>query len=395
MLESLPAEIVTQILLLLPIKSILTCICVCKPWKTLIQNPTFVSSHLHHSITNNNNNNNHFLLFKPCSLNPEDEIKELYALHDNKNDNFTQHTTFDFPLHVPGLNGIYTCNGLVCLTDHIYNFVLWNPSVRKCMQLPSPPNVTYKSHASIGFGFDAKNNDFKVVRIVINQNRHNLQKDRPVVEVYSLSTGEWRMITDPSPPICTLSRRAPNAFVNGALHWIAMKWAKDRKVHCFILVFDLGDEVFREIMLPKIQLYDPSYSVNVYGNSIAFFQDRASYYVYGNFAFLQGRATDIWLMKEYGVTSSWTMVLTVAHGKELTPIRPIGFRRNGEVILIMHYGRLVSQDLETREKKDLRITAMKYAFVDSYVESLVLLDKAANDAVAYGGKQVKCIYTWH
>ena len=53
------------------------------------------------------------------------------------------------------------------------------------------------------------------------------------------------------------------------------------------------------------------------------------------------------------------------------------------------------QDLETREKKDLRITAMKYTFVDSYVESLVLLDKAANDAVAYGGKQVKCIYTWH
>ena len=394
MLESLHADIVTQILLLLPIKSILTCICVCKPWKTLIRSPTFVSSHLHHSIANNN----HFLLFKRCSLNPKVEIKELHALHDDENDNFTQHITRDFPLHFPGLNGIYTCNGLVCLTDHIYNFVLWNPSVRKCIQLPSPPNVTYKSNASIGFGFDAKNNDFKVVRIGNNQNRHNLQENRPVVEVYSVSTGEWRMVTDPLPPFCTLRRRVPNAFVNGALHWIAMKWDKDHKEHCFILVFDLGDEVFREIMLPKVQLYDRSHSVHVYGNSIAFFAygNSIAFFGYGNsFAYLQGRGTDIWLMKEYGVTSSWTMVFTVANGEEQRPVRPLGFRRNGEVILRMHYGRLVLQDLETQEKKDLRSTSMQCIFVGCYVESLVLLDKAANDAVAYGGKQVKCIYTWH
>ena len=38
--------------------------------------------------------------------------------------------------------------------------------------------------------------------------------------------------------------------------------------------------------------------------------------------------------------------------------------------------RLVSQNFETQEVKDLGITGSRYSFVDPYVESLVLLDKS-------------------
>jgi hypothetical protein len=61
--DSLPVEIVTQILIRLPIKSIIISTSVCKTWKSLIQNPTFIPTHLHHSI---NNNNHHHLLFRLC-----------------------------------------------------------------------------------------------------------------------------------------------------------------------------------------------------------------------------------------------------------------------------------------------------------------------------------------
>ena len=54
---------------------------------------------------------------------------------------------------------------------------------------------------------------------------------------------------------------------------------------------------------------------------------------------------------------------------------PIGFRKSGEVILNMHGGYLVSRDLETQEIKDLRIRGYRCHLVESYVESLVLLDK--------------------
>ena len=43
----------------------------------------------------------------------------------------------------------------------------------------------------------------------------------------------------------------------------------------------------------------------------------------------------------------------------------------------------MSQDLKGQEIKDLRLIGYNYNFVDAYVESLVLLDKAANGAITY------------
>ena len=85
-------------------------------------------------------------------------------------------------------------------------------------------------------------------------------------------------------------------------------------------------------------------------------------------------------MKEYGVVSSWTKVLTIDDQDQGWAI---GSRRNGEVVFESYEWQLFSLDLETREKKDLRISSYTHTFVESYDESLVLLDKAANDAVTY------------
>jgi F-box interacting protein len=299
----------------------------------------------------------------------------------DNDDNFTQHTTFDFPFNGPGLKGMYTCNGLVCLSDFVYKFFLWNPCVRKCMELPSP-NVKYKTRvwfkASIGFEFDAKNNDFKVVRVVSlrnNADNADIQNDRPEVEVYSLSTGEWRMVTASLPPICLVKRCENQVYANGAIHWLAFRRDDDYKKLHFVLVFNLGDEVFQEILLPKLpesthggicELH------SVYGNSIALLQ-RKSYF----------DSLNIWVMKEYGIVSSWTNFFAIVE-QDVEPW-PIGFRRNGQVVLKLKSGGLVSQDLESQERKDLRITSgWISACVDSYVESLVLLDKPANSsAVTY------------
>ena len=55
--------------------------------------------------------------------------------------------------------------------------------------------------------------------------------------------------------------------------------------------------------------------------------------------------------------------------------RGVGFTRNGELILEVPRGQLVSQHLETQMIKYLRIIGYQYTFVDSYVKSLVLLNK--------------------
>ena len=311
----------------------------------------------------------------------------------NDND-FILHTRFDFPLEPqnkddPIFRVVGTCNGLVCLSDDLYiytnEFFLWNPCVRKFVKLPYP-NLTHHPdrlfRASIGFGFDAETNDYKVVRMLSLVVDHNddldIEIDRPEVEVFSLATGEWRKVTSFLPPICTLMEdREPQTFVNGALHWLAFRSTGDDNLVHFVLVFDLGDETFCEILLPELLNY-PGYGriqlrtyVSVYGNSIALFQSRDSDY---------SEYEIIWVMKEYGVASSWTKVLTIDYQDQGWAT---GSRRNGEVVFESYEWQLFSLNLETREKKDLRISSRTHTFVDSYDESLVLLDKAANSAVTY------------
>nr|XP_023896923.1 putative F-box protein At3g16210 [Quercus suber]POE55373.1 putative f-box protein [Quercus suber] len=368
--ELLPSEIVTHILVRLPIKSIIICTSVSKAWKSLIQNPTFISTHFHHS------HNKNLLFFNLCSENQ----KEFYALHNEDDEpNFTQHTSFDYPSHVlldPDaiFRVVGTCNGLLlCISNNLTmepsRLCLWNPSVRKLVNLPL---TDFSSDACIGFGFDPRTNDYKVVIVV------NLM-DRLDLRIYTLSTGEWRrMLRAGLAPIFALCHREPRAFINGALHWVASR-VTDNTFLYFILVFDFGDEVFSEILPPEPVGHTGMMSafVSVYKDSIALCQKDYKGLLH------------IWVMKEYGVQPSWTKVLSLPISNQCFVFdsedipRVIGFRRNGEVVLKSHEGQLVSQDLESKEIKDLRIIGYKNTFVDPYVESLVLLDKAANRVVTY------------
>ena len=63
--------------------------------------------------------------------------------------------------------------------------------------------------------------------------------------------------------------------------------------------------------------------------------------------------------------------------------KAVGFTRNGKIVLDMDGGHLLSLDFEIQEIKDLNIIGYKYNFVDAYIESLVLLDKSAKNAVTY------------
>ncbi|XP_050245781.1 F-box/kelch-repeat protein At3g23880-like isoform X3 [Quercus robur] len=370
----LPDEILTHIFTFLPIKSIIICTSVSKTWKSLIQNPTFISTHLHHSHTKSQN------LFLLLNISRND--REVYALHKEDDDpDFTEYTSFESPFHAPapGFHEVVgTCNGLLCLSyDHANDIFLWNPCVRKFLQLPYP-DVTVDTHGvsctSFGFGFDPKTNDYKVVRILsIMGSPSDFVKSRPVVEVYSLSTGEWRMLSASAslPPVCAKISHRPPAFANGALHWIAVTNDKKR----FVLVFDLGDEVFRQILLPEL----PSYTgkmmwtrVSVYGNSIAGFQRR-----------VETGQINIWVMKEYGVASSWTKFSHQCPTLGMPSPCPVGFRRNGEVILLNIGLELVSWNPDSQNIKNLEINGYFDTFCGSYVESLFLFDKATKGVVTY------------
>ena len=160
---------------------------------------------------------------------------------------------------------------------------------------------------------------------------------------------------------------------------IGLLLGDDNNLQHFVLVFDLGNEVFREILLPQLPDYTSIFEgllsafVSAYENSIALFQN-------GYFSLVKGCQTgDFYLrvMEEYGIASSWTKVLKIWEGLP----RLIGFKRNGEVVLLSYDGELVSWVPWSTEFKHLEIIGYEDTFVDCYVESLVLVDKVANGIV--------------
>ena len=108
-------------------------------------------------------------------------------------------------------------------------------------------------------------------------------------------------------------------------------------------------------------------------------------------------------MKEYGVASSWTKFSHQCPSLGMFQPCPVGFRRNGEVVLendrndevVLEDNRisevvllndrrgLISWNPYSQNVKNLEINGSHKTFFGSYVESLVLLDKATKDVVTY------------
>ncbi|XVF23693.1 hypothetical protein REPUB_Repub13aG0061500 [Reevesia pubescens] len=124
--EDWPDDMVTKILLKLPIKSIIRFKCVAKTWFHLFRNPSFVSRHL--SISKKNNN--HLIAYYPH------ENNENFAMHMFVDQNFVSHLDLrqQLPSHFPDIYYFPICvdNGLVCSCDDFSSGItLWNPATRE------------------------------------------------------------------------------------------------------------------------------------------------------------------------------------------------------------------------------------------------------------------------
>lgn len=317
--------------------------------------------------------------------------EDPYSLHYDNNA-CNQYCEVEFPIGLkeeminPCFRVVGTCNGLVCLADDLgryaYNFVVWNPSIRKYVTLPKP-FVRFATHggydAFIGLGYDAIGNDYKVVRLATLLDQHDMFDECPTLaQVYSLAKGSWGQLRSDFPP-CAMIGSSVQAFVNGALHWLALHTV-DAGFNYFVLTFDVGSESFREIMLPKcFRLEGPlelRLSVSGDGKSLALFVRCKS----ETDCFL-----DIWVMGDYCVEKSWTKLMILSpQGPQKSLPEALCFRRIGEVVLVLEDSReLVSLELVSKQFKKLGISGGQFCSVDSYEESLVLLDR--KDAVSYSG----------
>ncbi|CAL2238128.1 unnamed protein product [Prunus armeniaca] len=369
--DKVPEEIIYDILLLLPIKSLLTCTAVCKSWRSLIQSSAFIRYHLSRATIQINSQNKddaqaQLLLLHSSS---KEDRKKSYSLHWDSGPSFREYYKLTDP-------PLVTCNEI-------------GGSAKKYVFLP-PPSVTLMGFIRYAFGYDSRTNDYKVLRSVCHYKAPHLSC---AVEIWSLARGSWNRLSDAvvpakfSPGNFTHDDNAAS-FVNGALHWIQGNHRDDK----FIVSFDLSTELFGKILMPtsalkrskKWTLEAPVGKefcyVSRYGDCLAFFVKRQNMLLTGDVRF------HLWVMKDYGVAESWSKLFIISTQKFVD--RPLGFRKNGQVVL-SYVSRTKFYDLvepNTKQCDHFRMdgycpSTNAYRFMDYFVESIVLLDQP--NAISY------------
>ncbi|KDP38912.1 hypothetical protein JCGZ_00669 [Jatropha curcas] len=342
-------EVILEILSHLPPKCLIKCTIVCKSWYSLIKSPQFISTHL--AAVNRNRNRQLVLVRVDCP--------DQYSLHfDNKAlEKYMSLPGPSIPLiPIEHFEIVGSCNGIVCFSNmYELNIILWNPSIRKSLILPQ---AAFNSRGIVGFGFDSSTNDYKVFRMLYG---HPFK-----TELYSLNSGSWKDITEIA-PFYKIKGHVTGASVNGALHWVVGDGDKDVGFKSIVMVFDVKDEVFREIMLPECLVKVAAFKLSV----IAFAKSSIA-------VIKEPNGTDpyhshIWMMKEYGVRNSWEKFTVGKRWKGRSTV--LGFRANGQVLMKFDRGQIASFDLVSQRFKNLVVNHIRrYSCYFSHVESLILLN---------------------
>ncbi|KAL7161737.1 hypothetical protein ACSBR2_042249 [Camellia fascicularis] len=374
MSDFLPNEIVVEILLRLPTKSLIKFRSVSKSWNSLITSPNFINTHLTHSLTSNTYINSYdnlpLMIVTQYDSTFYNETENCKLFLDSE-DSFDEYKALEFPIksyYNHFFWAIEYAKGLFCLFKKD-RFFLWNPSIRKSMAMPKPMIKTPARYH--GFGFDPRTNDYKVVRIV-DFHRNKLFNEEPTthIEVYSLNAGSWKILSGANnsfPDEITIAFFGRfTSYLEGAIHFPAyMKISNDP----LILSFDLSDEVFQTMLLPDgIFGLETMVITSVFGGLLSLLC----------YEFTPGyNSCSIWIMKEYGVVDSLCKQLTVDLSGGIT--RVLGMRNNGHVLLNVKRASdwvLSSYDPSDQQIKNLGTHATECPkVVDTYEENLILLNK--------------------
>jgi F-box interacting protein len=361
---SLPQELIIEILSLLPVKCLVRFQYVSKSWFALIINDSyFIKLHLKRS--------------KERTLILEtDEPLDYLMVNFSIDDRFGEAVKIKHPLHhLPSTEIVDSCNGLVCIGNDdnaVCEFVIWNPLIRKHKKLPSKPKEKFVCGEYLSFGYDRVNDDYKVLRLVKFHQRARLERVREgrraySLDIYSLRENSWRMVEEEWPVEEPYSLSGPYSFSNGAFHWVATPRTMDlKKKH---VAFDLSTEKFRVHEFPvNFSIKKRVHFVDLGGWLCAVFEDLC----------------EAWVMKEYGVSSSWTLLYWVQPA--FSNLSPLVFSHEGKKVLtgeVMddHCIELYWYDIKKNTRKIVEIQNMPEYFFLPYtcVGSTVLLLDADSD----------------
>ncbi|XP_057785104.1 F-box protein CPR1-like [Salvia miltiorrhiza] len=313
---NLPLEITIDILSRLPPRAVISCRCVCKSWLELLDSHEFVKSHLSKSapgmaVVRSGVESNSYEIF---------EFKDSLGLEPHHL-RYSSVTKFVFP-HAEVIRG--SANGLLFLTgDQPCDLYVCNPITRHYIKLRPDLDSVYSLSQIVAYGFGVTKltGQHKVVRIVYDydlETEDSLRVTKSHCEVYTLGTRTWRSII----PGALLMYDTFGIFLNGNLHWLVVDPNAPSQISCL----DLETELFSTFSHPPLLARG-----GFVGNLSA---------LAGSLCLCDNSSEDkivIWVMREYGVETSWTKEYVISKDPDLCGayvlVFPIKVFEDGDILM--------------------------------------------------------------
>ncbi|KAM6571700.1 hypothetical protein CsatA_015780 [Cannabis sativa] len=373
--SNLLEELLVEVFSWLPAESLIRFKCVNKYWygliTSLLKNSSFVHNHFR--------NLNSICTSSSCMVFCCPGYGHLYypELESLRNNVFKSLTIFydpstkisllerfDLPLisgkeHASSVIGIH-CNGIICQVNCQGAIALCNPVVKQWRNLPKTCLIENISTQGVGFGYDSKSGDYKVVRFGWRKN----QLGKVLAEVYSMRSNSWREI-GVDIKFKRWTGNAMKCYCNGFFYW--SKWVNSSS-EFLIISFDMCKEVFSYVALPGNNLvvhkeqiptmaaWNDSLALMFYSENKVFFE-----------LWVLNNNRDHPNKEEY----CWSRKLVIeAGGVEFA--RPLNFMKNDEILMqtdernILVYN-IRNQVIRKRIQKVFRLQSWDFFYAPSLV----------------------------
>ncbi|CAN8286686.1 unnamed protein product [Cochlearia groenlandica] len=307
-------ELLEEIFILLPLKSILKCRTVSKQWKSILESRSFTDKF---TTTSLRFNKRRILAAYNCDcggqprLLPESRLVRKVEI---------------FTLHCDTSQPSMTCDGLICFPEEDW-FIVFNPSTRQLRRFPSGLNPNHICRFGfglwsrflprnwvMGFGRDEVTGSYKVVRMCFSYKELG-QKD-PMVEcgVLDVETGQWGKL---NPPPYVVHTGSKSACVNGSIYWLHIDKAHVVDEGYKILALDLHTKEFHNVSVPSKWVTRETQIANL-ENRLAVARTRIEP-IWKLDIWSMDTKEDIW-RRTYSISLDNIFVSWTRHGRWFTPV---------------------------------------------------------------------------
>ncbi|XP_074269811.1 F-box protein CPR1-like [Silene latifolia] len=377
--QTLPPDIISEIISRLPVKPLLRFKCVAKSWNSLINSPKFIKHHLNQQTLISDQ-------FPQIIINSHKSLSVTSI--DDQNPKILRFSELNHPLNnLPDHNAVEidgTCNGVVCISPYDKKSLsLYNPSTKTHRLLPPfAPSTKVKPYfhkidpnnfnlVVFGFGYDSDNDDYIVLRMIQN-NEHRESS------VYSLKNNSWNFVDDHT-SIDYRIQILKGVLVNETLHFCAVKIMGNYKLKRIIKCFNVKTRTFSLMEIPNIvEKFDKfDFIMSELGGCLCLLVNHVNFDADADLC-RKLMCSDMWVKKEEGWVRMFSVNDPECIGASMQ-IKPVVYSKDGERVLLQLDGMvLVWYDLGSREFEKVTIHGLplkdgKNGGVDAwtFVESLV------------------------